>query len=108
MNLSQQLEKTLQYLQERRKGYKYSITLSCKNSAWTCCVTGESTEDRSYPHDFVSCRTEDFEQLPHLIMEKAKDSLAKEIAANEARVNSLIKSNEILQAEASRIQSIQL
>ena len=108
MNIAQQLEETIRFLQERRKGFRYYIKLSVKSAKWCCTVVGESMEDKSLPHDFVQCESKDFDQLPFLIKNKAAELLAKEVEQNEQRIRDLIKSNDKLQQEYKLLIGLQV
>lgn len=108
MNIAQQLEQTIKFLQEQRKGYKYHIKISVKNDQWLCSVVGESMEDKSYPHDFVQCQTSDFNQLPALVKNKAAELLKLEVERNKLSMQNLMQTNERLMEEYQRLDQLKL
>lgn len=90
MNLAEQLAEVLAFLEEQRKGFRYSLTLSrARDKSWTVAVTGTSLEDKSLPHDFLSVTASDFESLPALVKAKSEALLAKEIEAKVAQISNL-------------------
>src|SRR5258706_1222301 len=101
--LEQRLEECLTFLETIRKGYKYSITINKPNgNIITANVIGQSYEDKSYPHVFLSVKLKDFNSLPEAIQLESEKLIQAEITSKSESIISLNKGIEIL-LEKSRI-----
>lgn len=109
LNTGMRLAEVLKFLEERKKGYKYSLNISFaeKSREWVVTIRGESAVDRSYPVDFLYCNTIYFEELPDAALIKAKELLSNEIKKQAEQANSLLEANKKLQSELELINNLQ-